>query len=409
LVLFGGVTLYLSSCIVVVRPDEQAIIEHFGNPLNKANEVRLLGPGLSLKWPWPIDIAYKHRTKGVSEINIGYVLKRDPKTGEVLREPSLLWGQEHYEEEYHLLVADEQAGAESLSGTAPVSLLIAAVPVQYRIRNLYHFLYNYRVREERQGTKVHTVYESKEVLESICSRELTKFAASAKIGVDDDSDMQQGLLGTARAETGDTLTARIQEAAKEAGLGVEIVFVGLQGIHPPSEVAADYQKVIGAVQEKQALILQAQAERNAILSTLVGSVGKANELYDLAVKYREAEDANSPEDMEEVGKKLDMAFREAKGIIFETQEEAKSYRFKKATLAEATGQRFAGQLKAYRAAPETFIREQRLAMLERALANIRKYVIVADPNDSQVIVIDFQDKLDPSIYEMGGFVESSEK
>jgi hypothetical protein len=48
-------------------------------------------------------------------------------------------------------------------------------------------------------------------------------------------------------------------------------------------------------------------------------------------------------------------------------------------------------------------------MLEEALKNIRKYVVVADPNDKQIIIIDLQGKLTPSLYDIGGFEESSEK
>jgi len=66
LVLFAAVTLYLLSCIVVIAPNEEAIIEHFGNPLNNANDVRVIGPGLAFKWPWPIDIVYKYPTKMIS-------------------------------------------------------------------------------------------------------------------------------------------------------------------------------------------------------------------------------------------------------------------------------------------------------------------------------------------------------
>ena len=49
---------------------------------------------------------------------------------------------------------------------------------------------------------------------------------------------------------------------------------------PPTEVAADYQKVISAVQQKQALILQAQTERNSTLSALVGSAKEADDLFE---------------------------------------------------------------------------------------------------------------------------------
>ncbi len=57
LILFAGAAVYLLSCIVVVAPNEEAIIEHFGNPRDQAGKVRLIGPGLTFKRPWPVDIA----------------------------------------------------------------------------------------------------------------------------------------------------------------------------------------------------------------------------------------------------------------------------------------------------------------------------------------------------------------
>ena len=409
LILFAGVTLYLLSCIVIVEPNEEAIIEHFGdpilrhtakwepgNPVNDANEVRLVGPGLAFKWPWPIDIAYKYPTKMVSEISIGFVPKSVPETEDFKPEP-LLWGKAHYEKEYNLLVASEQTGVDSVAGAVPVSLIIAAIPVQYRVKDLYSFIYNHA--------------EPVKLLEAICYRELTQFAASVKIGGDDEASMEHSLLGAGRAEAKRILTERVQKAADEQGLGVEIVFLGLQGIHPPPEVAADYQKVIGSIQKKQALILEAQAQRNRDLSALAGSVEAADELYNLAAKYQQAKGTNTPEQAERLGNELDRSFAAARGDIFKTLRESQSYAFEKATLARATGERFASQLKAHIAAPKIYMREQRLAMLEEALDDIRKFVVVADQNDVQVTIIDLQEKLVPSIYDMDipGLEESSEK
>jgi regulator of protease activity HflC (stomatin/prohibitin superfamily) len=391
LVLFGAVSLYLFSCVVVVEPDEQAIVEHFGNPLNEAGETRILGPGLAFKWPWPIDIAYKYPTERISEISIGFVPKIDPETGEQERKP-LLWGEKHYEEEYRLMVASEQIGTESMTGTVPVSLVIAAVPVQYRIKDLYSFIYTHN--------------EPETLLESICYRELTRFAASAKIETDEQKGIEDSLLGAGRAAAAKTLTERIQKAVDEQDLGVEIVFVGLQGIHPPPEVAADYQKVIAAVQKKQALILNAQAERNKTLGPVVGSVEKTEKLYELWLKYQQAEDANSPAEIEKIARELDFTFEGAKGSIFKKLREAQSYAFQKEVLARATGDRFADQLKAYEAAPEIYLQEQRLSMLEETLDDIRKYVVVADQNDTQITIIDLQEKLAPSIYDSGVIEEN---
>jgi hypothetical protein len=85
--------------------------------------------------------------------------------------------------------------------------------------------------------------------------------------------------------------------------------------------------------------------------------------------------------------------------------ESQTYAFEKATLAKATGLRFADQLKAYRAAKDIYKREQRLRVFEEALANTRKYVVVADPNDKLLFIFNFEDELTPNIYDMPGFKE----
>lgn len=397
LILFAALTLYLLSCVVVVQSHEQAIIEHFGNPLNEAKQVRILGPGLAFKWPWPIDIVRKYSTQRISQINIGFVPKPrriDPKTNRVIPEP-LLWGESHHEQEFELLVASEHSASALESEVVPVSLLIVAIPVQYKVKDLYSFLYNHIQPEKR--------------LESICYQELTKFAASAKIEVDDKATMGASLLGAGRADAKKLLTERIQTAADKAGLGVEIVFLGVQGIHPPAKVAADYQAVVGAVQKKQKLIFIAEADRNRTLSTLAGSVEDANGLYTLALEYQLATEQNNTQKIEELGPRLDLAFTQASGEIFKTLRQAETYAFEKEILAQATGQRFASQLAAYNAGKEIYKREQLLSVLEESLSNIRKYVVVADPNDKQIFIIDVKEKLTPTLYDIAGIEETSRK
>lgn len=393
LVLFGGITLYLLSCVVVIEPGEQGIIEHFGSPTNDANDVRIVGPGLRFKWPWPIDKVYKYPTERISQISIGFIPNVDPN-GQVVHKP-LLWGEKHYKAEYQLLVANEQDQAESSEGTVPVSILIAGVPVQYRINDLYAYVYNHQKPEK--------------VLESICYRELTKYAASAKTEVEQAANAEQSIIGMGRGLAGRILTERIQAATREAKLGVEIIFVGLEGIHPPVDVAADYQKVIASFQIKQQSILEAKTDRNEILGTLIGSVDRAEALYDLAAKYQQAEESGSKEEIDSIGSQLDKAFEQAQGDIFKTLREAQNDAFKKEILAEATGLQFAGQLKAYNDAPQIFTHEQWLTMLEGSLKDIRKYVIVAGPNDTQVTILDFQDKLMPNLTDyLGGLEENTQ-
>jgi len=73
------------------------------------------------------------------------------------------------------------------------------------------------------------------------------------------------VLSQGRLQAADTLRDRIQNSANERSLGAKIIFVGLQDIHPPtaSDVAATYEKVVGAEQTKLAKILDAEAAPSA--------------------------------------------------------------------------------------------------------------------------------------------------
>ncbi|OHB68469.1 MAG: hypothetical protein A2Y77_01575 [Planctomycetes bacterium RBG_13_62_9] len=396
LILFSAATLYLASSIVVVAPGEEGIVERFGSPLRADKQARRIGPGFHVKLPWPIDVAYRHPTQEIRELHIGYVPKTDPKTGAAVRATSLLWGKTHYEQEHDLLVATDSmtdvVGQDLAARAVPVSLVKANVPVQYRIKDLYAYIYNHR--------------DPGKLLEDICYRELARFAASAKVEVSDVAigQAQESLLGAGRAKARQTLTEGIQRAADAQGLGVEIVFVGLQGLHPAPEVAPNYQAVIGAVQQKQAKVLQAEAERNRTLGRLVGSVSQAEKLADLAAQYQEARKQGRDEEVRRLGEQF---VSEARGEVFRILSEAQSYAFGKATLARATGERFAGQLQAYRAAPDIYKCEQRSVALEEALKNIRKYVVAADPNDREVIILDLNEKLPTNLLDIGSLEESN--
>jgi regulator of protease activity HflC (stomatin/prohibitin superfamily) len=154
------------------------------------------------------------------------------------------------------------------------------------------------------------------------------------------------------------------------------------------------------------MILYADANSNRTLSTLTGSVKEADELYNLAAQYQLAKEQNDLQKMEKLAKDLDAAFAKASGDIFSTLRQAQSYAFERTTVAKATGQRFAEQLKAYRAGKEIYKRQQRLAAMEEALANTRKYIVVAGREDKQVIIVDLQEKLTPGLYDIAGIEEN---
>ncbi|NIA17304.1 MAG: hypothetical protein GWO86_03040, partial [Planctomycetes bacterium] len=288
----------------------------------------------------------------------------------------LLWGKKHYKEEFNILVATETLGTYE-EGVVPVSIINLAIPVQFRVKDLYAYRYNN--------------VDTKKLLEAVSYREITDYAAGAKI------EGEESLFGSGRSSAAKILTERIQARADELKMGVEIVFVALQGVHPPVKVAPDYQAVVGAVQKKQAAILSTMAERNKALTSLAGSTKQADLLYELAKKLQ---DAKTPEAASALRVKFEAAVDNASGEIFKALRQAKSYAYKTSTLAEATGKRFQEQIKAYKAAKNIYRQELRLSMLEDALGGIRKYIVASDANDKQVFVVDLNEKLTPDLYDM---------
>ncbi len=379
LVLFAMLILYLMSSVVVIGPGHAAVVEYFGSPVRDA------GPGLHFKWPWPVEVAYVYPTDEIQQLSIGYKEGAEDKN-----KKAFLWGEKHYEEEYNLLIAVKTDTETQSEGAVPVSLVQANIPIQYRIRtsDLKKYLYNHR--------------DAKSMLEAICYRELTLFAVSANIDTDSQAGdaSQKSLLGAGRLEASAELKRRIQKAADDAELGVEIVFLGLQGVHPPAEVAKEYEQVIASVQLKQATVLNAQAERNRILTELGGSIEAVDALYELAGKLEEAKQVGDEAMVETLNEQFLASLKTVKGKVFKTLREADSYAFERANRARGEGLQFDGQLKSYQASPEIYKKLQRLNAMAEGLEKARKYVVVTEDDDSQIYQIDLQEKLTQSLYDL---------
>ena len=128
-------------------------------------------------------------------------------------------------------------------------------------------------------------------------------------------------------------------------------------------------------------------------------------MYDLDKKIKVKElqkDANEADI-----KQLDDAFEQASGSTYKTLAEAQTYAFSKRIDAEATGKRFADQLKAYRAAPEIYLYEQLMTSLEQTLKDIRKYVIIGDKNDKQINILNLENKLESYLSDIGDAINKS--
>jgi regulator of protease activity HflC (stomatin/prohibitin superfamily) len=217
---------------VFVDAGEQAVLEKFGRP------VATLDAGAHFKLPWPVEKIYRYRTEQIQTFVVGYVPDAQSE-----RANTILWSVAHAKEDNFLVanrapvtVQNDNADTNNTLKAPPVSLISVSIPVQFQITNVTEWAYNNA--------------DATNLLQSLATREVVRFLA----GVDLNNVMSSNRLAAA-----ETLRDGIQASANGYKLGAKIIFVGLQDIHPPTTVAGDYEKVIGAEQTKLATILAARA------------------------------------------------------------------------------------------------------------------------------------------------------
>ena len=256
--LFLVFVLYALSAVVIVDADERGVLERFGRYRC------VVRPGLVWKWPWPVEKVYRFRANETKTFALGHAGERTVKEG-------IFWTRKHYETEYETLVAAKQAGEK---GGIPVNLLVAAITVRYRIRDDDKSLYNW----------YYNCSESEKLLEGICSREHQKYFA----GVD-----LIRLLGEDRGKAAEDLRARMQAAADEAHLGVDVLNVGLEEIHPPigegpggaTGLAESFQRRVEALEQMHVDVLK--AEKDAIKAVSDAETEGQKMIYDAQGDYAE--------------------------------------------------------------------------------------------------------------------------
>jgi modulator of FtsH protease HflK len=319
--------LLLSTSVVFIEAGEEGVLERCGRLIESRSP---LGPGAHLKWPWPIDRVYRYRTEQIQTFTIGSASETPQE-----RERYVLWGQGHKGETNFLVASRVQVSQETTNEvtgkrTPPVNLLTVSVPVQFQITNLLEWAYK---NEDAPG-----------LLEHLGTREVVRYL----VGVDMNEIMSEG-----RQEAAQTLRDRIQAAANEHKLGARIVAVDMGDLHPPVKVAPEYEKVIAAIQTKQAKILAATAD--AIRTNALAGA-QARSILNKAGAERTAR---------EIG-------------------------------AVAQAALFTNQIPAFEAAPSVYPERVYLQTFARATANARKYILLTT-NTHDVVQFDLQDSIAQSL------------
>ena len=324
-----------------VGPSEVGVKEELGRVVSKTP----LRPGIYWTLPWPFGGVSRYSCTELRQIVIGEMASApekekaaaaeaddghghsENKAKDDKKKPSqvVTWTSAHGGDDENFIVAVKGGGD---SETASISFLRMSIPIQFRIRpdGVMNFAYG----------NVSPLFTLKCISEAVA----TEYLASVSM---------MDVMSTGRSAAETAMRDRIQARADECRLGLDIVSVTITGAHPPIErVAPAFQDVIGAMEQKETSILEAEAYQAQTLP-------------------------------------------EAEAAALELKEQASSYSFTTRTVAAAESQRFKAQLATFRAMPEMFKLRAFLDFMEKDCADMRKFVLTTKA-DSDVFQFNFEAK-----------------
>jgi len=385
---------WLMSTLVVVEPHERGLILTNGRvsePLMSFGERGEgdIGPGLHIKYPWPFS---KYETpvvaglRGQTEVRtttgvrILHLASNPPSAGT----SPILWTESHTGvERLNIVQPERKAQSTDLNGSgredssvAELSLLAVEVPVHYVIRNVKLFD-QYAAPGQRE-----------QLLVQIGRRVVTHYLG--ELSIDE-------ILANHRTQMPLELKRRLEVAFGELndgqGTGIEILFVGVNGVHPPTKVAPSFERVIIARQNRESLVEDAMKSKIATLTEVAGSVELAGEINEKLISLddlrRDLGRDSTPYIEAElvVQRLLERAGGEAGELILS----AGANRWVRHMSERGRASLLQGQQEAYLASPSLYRSGMYFQALLDAMRDSRVYLTPADL-ESLKVRLELQDK-----------------
>jgi len=379
LIMTGIVILLALSCVVIVAPNQQAVIT------DRGALVRIADPGVSFKLPWPLGLAEKFDVGRSQQIVIGAYAesKRIPGMAMLWTTAHIQGGEEYFATAPTVIddptvrqsVEQQLQGSESFDdeeleeGTSRLGGLVSLQAIV-----------TYNIGDLRAYVASGAPSRPEQVLAAVSQRHLNAIVATQAI---DD------LLGEGRGEVGRQLFDIIRQDVASYGINVQDVL--LYDVHPPrdSEVAAAFLQQVNALQSQNTAVENAQRDAIGILSSAAGSRAEALRA-ERAIKQltalrnqRDAAGETVPADIEEqildqerrINRLIDQAGGEAARVLADARQE----RWEVALAEKAESGRFAFELAAYNLAPEYFKSRYYLNAIAEAFNQSNRRVISTVP------------------------------
>ncbi|MBX9737146.1 MAG: hypothetical protein K2X32_09495 [Phycisphaerales bacterium] len=372
LLLLGTAVLWVMTSVAVVGPSERAVRVRNGQLIEQ------LGPGLHFKLPWPFEAVDRTTATTMQQMELA-----TPAPGEDIR--AMLWTNDHKVKESYAIVraqrrASRTAGdaaslpteaaapgsavpANTDAGSFEIALVAVRVPLRYRVRDIELF------------EKFNTPATRADAIGAIARRELMLELAAY---TDDE------VIGPKRAQASEAIFRRIQKALDGASTGVEVLFAGIETVHPQREVAREFEKIVGAGRRSEELVDGGRTEAIGTLTRVVGDLTLAKEIVEqLGVRKRMQSEGADAKAIAEQTTKIDTLILRAGGRAGATIAAARADRWQRHMSQRGQAMAYEGRLEAFRANPILYKATLYLNMLKEELGEARVYLV---PDEKSVRV-----------------------
>jgi len=363
---FMALLIVLLNCVAIVQPNEQAVVTAFG-ALKRDGNVYSSGP--IVKWPWERVVRYP--VAEIHQVLVGTEGAQSP-SAEAESAP-ILWDNTHAlgQEELIIVGPDRftegtEAGGDRVSSLArSIAVVNAEVPVQFRIKegrdaNGRWELLNYI-------DLVSGGWDQRErLIRQIATRVVNRYLASMSI---------EEVLGPDRSRLSNDLRRMIQGELDDWNAGIEIVFVGVAGIHPPTDVAPSFEQVLQAQEMSESLIQEARRLATERLSKAAGSTSQASALAQEIEKLNRMSESDPARILQAL--KVEQVVLATGGEAARLILKARADRWTMQNGQLAASIRHESRLLPYLAAPNLYRNREYLAAMRRALKG-KQLIIVPD-------------------------------
>lgn len=366
LILFAAGVVWLMTCFTVVGPDEEGIRIRLGR------KIAYEKPGLKLSLPWPIERIERTPTWHLHTVELA--TERPPESLD-----HILWTNDHkIKDEVKVIVRARKntavapagpgtpvAGVVPAFGTPEVglapktsddeslALLVVEVPLTYRIKDLSA----YEVLATPQSREAY--------LRAIARREVVRYLGTLN---------EDDLLSTHRGESSEQLKEMVSKALAAAKTGVEVEFCAIEGVHPPKDTAASYEKVVQSQLFAQAEIERATMDSN---SSLIGAAGSQQGARAIAVELEKLEQlqGGAPEAYKAQDEKVREMVRAAGGDVGSTLAMARADRWTRHMTQRGAAEAYAGRLAAFQANPSLYFTSSYFDTWSQIMKDSRLYLV----------------------------------